>query len=96
MTDDPFDHNAECRFCDEQGAHRADCEWLLRLQADVVRLEEAATALGAQWKAVAAERDRLRAALDDIATADPTMDDARALISVAQVALVRKRPAGVS
>jgi hypothetical protein len=34
-----------------------------------------------------AERARLRAALEDIATADPTMDDARALQQVAKVAL---------
>ena len=25
---DPFDHNAECRFCDEQGEHADDCVWL--------------------------------------------------------------------
>jgi len=29
--DQPFDHNAECRFCDEQAAHAADCPWLLQL-----------------------------------------------------------------
>jgi len=30
-TDQPFDANGECRECDEQLAHRADCPWLLRL-----------------------------------------------------------------
>jgi hypothetical protein len=30
----PFDHNGECRYCDELGMHRADCSWLLQLQAD--------------------------------------------------------------
>jgi hypothetical protein len=34
VSDDPFDHNAECTFCDEQAMHRADCPWLLRLIAD--------------------------------------------------------------
>ena len=34
-----------------------------------------------------AQHHALRAALDDIATADPTHDDARALIAVAQTAL---------
>jgi len=34
MSDDPFDHNGECRFCDEQGMHRADCPWLLELQRE--------------------------------------------------------------
>lgn len=29
----PFDANAECRYCDEQAMHRADCEWLLNLIA---------------------------------------------------------------
>lgn len=25
---DPFDHNGECRFCDEPGAHADDCAWV--------------------------------------------------------------------
>jgi hypothetical protein len=29
MDRNPWDHNAECRYCDEQGMHRADCEWLI-------------------------------------------------------------------
>jgi len=33
-SEQPFDHNGECTFCDEQAAHRADCPWLLE------RLEE--------------------------------------------------------
>lgn len=24
----PWDHNAECRFCDEQGVHAVDCPWI--------------------------------------------------------------------
>ena len=27
----PFDHNGECRYCDEQAMHAADCPWLDRL-----------------------------------------------------------------
>jgi hypothetical protein len=27
----PFDHNVECTYCDEQAGHRADCPWLLAL-----------------------------------------------------------------
>jgi hypothetical protein len=44
--ENPFDHNVECRFCDEQAGHRADCGWLLslvqgwdELQAENARLE---------------------------------------------------------
>jgi hypothetical protein len=37
---DPFDHNAECRFCDEQAGHRADCPWLLALQQCVQAKDE--------------------------------------------------------
>lgn len=37
---DPFDHNAECTFCDEQGAHAADCSWLLALIDEVGRARE--------------------------------------------------------
>lgn len=36
MTDfraNPFDHNAECLYCDEQASHAADCPWLLQLVA---------------------------------------------------------------
>jgi Skp family chaperone for outer membrane proteins len=150
-ADDPFDHNGECRFCDELGMHRADCPWLLdRVQelveyersfalyhnasmalmhaykaahpevpedvwpdttqvnewaaaeiAEHARLQQAAARLAvgtddltlvfeaqqAEIEQLRAEVARLRAALDDIATADSTKDDARALISVAQVAL---------
>lgn len=35
----PWDHNAECRYCDEQGMHRADCSWLVALEAKVEQLE---------------------------------------------------------
>lgn len=35
---DPFDHNGECRFCDEPAGHAADCSWLLRLQEQVTEL----------------------------------------------------------
>lgn len=37
--ENPWDHNVECRFCDEQAAHAADCPWLLRLEARVAELE---------------------------------------------------------
>jgi hypothetical protein len=44
MTDaislDPFDHNGECRYCDELGMHRADCPWLLEVLAENKRLRE--------------------------------------------------------
>jgi hypothetical protein len=57
VSDDPFDHNAECTFCDEQGMHRADCPWLLQV------LQE-----HAMWSAgvedAAREIDRLRDQLD--------------------------------
>jgi hypothetical protein len=110
-TEQPFDHNGECRFCDELGMHRADCSWLLKLQADydeAVRLYRERDAQAARYhdrlqidpggsdrideleaatEHLRVEIERLRAALDDIATADSTKDDARALISVAQVAL---------
>jgi hypothetical protein len=39
-SDQPFDHNAECRFCDEQGMHAIDCPWLLGLIAKVDSQEE--------------------------------------------------------
>ena len=29
----PLDHNAECKYCDEQAYHRIDCPWLLELIA---------------------------------------------------------------
>ena len=41
----PWDHNGECTYCDEQGMHRADFPWLLRLIAEVERLH---AALGAK------------------------------------------------
>jgi len=31
----PLDHNAECRYCDEQAMHRVDCPWLIALIATV-------------------------------------------------------------
>ena len=41
----PFDHNAECRFCDEQAMHRADCPWLMALEAKVAELDAQLLAL---------------------------------------------------
>jgi hypothetical protein len=38
-VESPWDHNAECRYCDEQGMHRADCSWLMALEARVASLE---------------------------------------------------------
>jgi hypothetical protein len=60
VIDDPFDHNAECTFCDEQGMHTADCPWIEqlvaeveRLQAEVARLtdEISQRAVDAEWNA---------------------------------------------
>lgn len=73
MSDDPFDHNGECRFCDELGMHRADCKWLLQLIAEVERLRrELAAAVDAtetNWRLkceTQAEIERLREALLDL------------------------------
>jgi hypothetical protein len=41
MIEQPFDHNGECRYCDELGMHRADCAWLveqLNVQAFIAQL----------------------------------------------------------
>jgi regulator of replication initiation timing len=40
MAADPWDHNGECTFCDELGAHAADCSWLLALEAEVETLHQ--------------------------------------------------------
>ena len=34
LPDNPFDANAECRFCDEQAGHAADCPWLEGIVAE--------------------------------------------------------------
>jgi cell division protein FtsB len=67
----PFDHNGECRYCDELGMHRADCAWLLEMVADHARLQKAAAmlAVGTDDLAVAfdeqqTEIEQLRAQLD--------------------------------
>jgi ferritin len=41
--ENPFDHNVECRYCDEQAAHAADCPWLEKLLAHVVDQEQVIT-----------------------------------------------------
>lgn len=48
----PLDHNAECRYCDEQGYHAADCPWLLGVVAKVHTAEEALAPLIAQVEAL--------------------------------------------
>lgn len=30
-VDNPWDHNGECRFCDEQAMHTAECPWVAAL-----------------------------------------------------------------
>jgi hypothetical protein len=37
-VENPFDHSAECRYCDEQAMHAADCRWLLGVVAGAERL----------------------------------------------------------
>jgi uncharacterized coiled-coil protein SlyX len=44
-TDGPWDHNGECRFCDEPAMHRADCSWLLKLEAKAATADEALAGL---------------------------------------------------
>jgi hypothetical protein len=85
MIEQPFDHNGECRYCDELGMHRADCAWLveqLRL-LDVYRAgaEDAIKEidrLHAEVKALQDGSHRLQAALVeafyDPDPADPDSD----------------------
>jgi len=41
----PFDHNAECRYCDEQAMHRADCTWLVETLKKGEHFQRVAAAL---------------------------------------------------
>lgn len=68
-SDNPFDHNAECRFCDEQAMHRADCPWLVDLVENyqlLLALMDADDYKAAvrKWKALQEEVERLRALYD--------------------------------
>lgn len=74
VGENPFDHNAECRYCDEQAAHRADCPWLLELVrehrqflilfSDYEEPCEGAAHAEAIWNAMKARESRLH---DEIA-----------------------------
>lgn len=57
LSQSPFDHNVECRYCDEQAAHRADCPWLVALveehrdyQRSFALFEKAAATLMVAYK----------------------------------------------
>lgn len=43
--ENPWDHNAECRYCDEQGMHRADCAWLEQVIVENRRLTRVAAGI---------------------------------------------------
>jgi hypothetical protein len=63
MRDDPFDHNGECRYCDELGMHRADCSWLLQLMQEHAVFAAGAEELAARIDALETENKGLREAL---------------------------------
>jgi hypothetical protein len=63
MSDDPFDHNGECRYCDELGMHRADCSWLLQLMQEHAVFAAGAEELAARIDALETENKGLREAL---------------------------------
>jgi hypothetical protein len=58
--ENPFDHNAECTYCDEQAAHRADCPWLMELLRENGRLRVALVALRVQNHRLIKEREQWR------------------------------------
>jgi hypothetical protein len=67
MTDDPFDHNGECKFCDEQAMHRADCPWLLQLIAEHARLAAVERERDDERRWAGYERGRAERAEADVA-----------------------------
>lgn len=67
--DQPFDHNSECRFCDELGGHTAGCPWLLERLEELRQLRDRLQSfagldridlLEAEVEALRAEVERLR------------------------------------
>jgi hypothetical protein len=61
VTDDPFDHNGECRYCDELGYHRADCSWLLQLIREHALWSAGSEELAKRVDALETENKQLRA-----------------------------------
>jgi hypothetical protein len=57
---DPFDHNGECRFCDELGYHRADCSWLLQLMREHAMWSAGSEELAKRIDELEAENKKLR------------------------------------
>lgn len=41
----PWDHNGECKYCDEQGYHHMDCPWVQGLITEIGRKSAAIEAL---------------------------------------------------
>jgi NAD(P)-dependent dehydrogenase (short-subunit alcohol dehydrogenase family) len=61
----PWDHNAECRYCDEQAAHAADCSWLVKLEAQLPATEEELRKANATILAQAGNIGGLRREVDE-------------------------------
>lgn len=74
---DPWDHNGECRYCDEQGMHRADCTWLVEMlkkldhfqTLSVIKDEQLFEAHG-RLNLMATRVEELEAALDPVQRAE--------------------------
>src|SRR5262245_47487939 len=58
LPDNPFDHNAECRFCDEQAGHAGDCPWL---EARLKELVDYQSSFALYYKASMALMDAYKA-----------------------------------
>jgi hypothetical protein len=98
MIEQPFDHNGECRYCDELGMHRADCAWLLEMVADHARLQKAAAmlAVGTDDLAVAfdeqqTEIERLRARLQIDPGGSDAIDGLEAAVEMLRAQLDRAK-----
>jgi chromosome segregation ATPase len=87
-AEQPFDHNGECRHCDEPGMHRADCPWLVARLDDAENYHLLIALMGATdyqsavraLKALSDERDVYRAGAEDsIQEIDRLHDETTAL-----------------
>jgi len=74
LPDNPLDHNAECRFCDEQAGHAADCPWL---EARLKELADYQSSFALYYKASMALMDAYKATHP--ATPDLVWPDATAV-----------------
>jgi hypothetical protein len=76
LADNPFDHNLECRYCDEQAAHRIDCPWFLQLVQEHAFWSSGAQELAARVDQLEAENAALRLDAERERTARRIVDEA--------------------